>query len=121
MFRRIELIYQRGRQTYVPFNDETWPWNQESWPSDWKKTGLNSLGPILDMCGVRAPANIRTHKSIRFFFTEIGWKKAGRPILHLVKRREWDHRVLSVKEKSVDVVYRDDLQVAVRPRKTVKT
>ncbi len=117
MFRRIEIIYERGQTSFVPFNEETWPWEQARWPGNWRKTGLNSLGPILDLCGVRAPTEIRTHKNIRFFFTEDGWKRAGRPILHLVKQMGWDHRVLTIKERSVDVVYRDDLQVAVRPRK----
>lgn len=117
MFRRIELMYHRGHTEYVPFNDETWPWEQDLWPSDWKKTGINSLGPLLNAFGVCAPENIRTKKSIRFYFTELGWKRAGRPILRTIKQMNWDHRILSIKEKSVDIIYRDELQVAVRPRK----
>jgi hypothetical protein len=90
---------------------------QNLWPSDWKKTGINSLSPLLNSFGDSAPENIRTKKSIRFYLTELGWKKAGRPILKTIKQMKWDHRVLSIKEKSVDIIYRDELQVAVRPRK----
>jgi hypothetical protein len=119
MFRRIELIYQRGAVPFVPFNEDTWPCEQARWPSDWKKTGINSLGSLLNQYGVSAPADIRTHKGIRFYFTEAGWKQAGRLILQTIKREGWEHRVRSIKEKSVDVVYSDKLQVAIRPRRRV--
>ena len=105
------------RLSFVPFHEDTRPWEQKSWPNDWEKTGLNALGPILNMCGVRAPTKIRTHKSVRFFFTEVSWNKAGRRILHGIRGIRWDHRVISIKGKSVDIVFRDNLQVAVRPRR----
>lgn len=117
MFRRIELMYHRFHTDYVPFNDEKWPWEQNLWPRDRKKTGINSLGPLLNSFAVCAPDKIRTRKSIKFFFTELGWKRAGRLILKTIKQMKWDYRVLSIKEKSVDVVHRDELQEAVRPRK----
>ena len=55
MFRRIEVIYRRGHEAYVPFNDATWKIEQMSWGVEWVKFGLNSLGPALHACGVKAP------------------------------------------------------------------
>jgi len=114
VFRRVELIGRQNESWFLPFDEDIWPQ-----PGKWKKTGLNVylICVLLNRHGVRRPNKIRTHKSIRFFFTETGWEKAGRPILHTIKRWGLEHRVLRIKEKSVDVIYRDDLQVAVRPRR----
>lgn len=59
-------------------------------------------------------------KNCRFFFTEAGWRRYGRPAVTACQQTGQLYRVLSIKEKSVEVVYRDELQVAVRPKKKRK-
>ena len=107
MFRRFEILwrYRHWCDDYT-YRDE-----------GWAKFGLDCIGGYLQE--LKAP-NIKTHKAIRFYFTEAGWKKFSKRVL-----RELGYmgclphhvRVVTVKEDSVDVVYRDKYQVAVRPRK----
>lgn len=59
----------------------------------------------------------RFGRNSRFFFTERGWDRYGRGTVAACIRVDQQYRVVAVKEASVDVVYRDDLQVAVRPRR----
>ena len=59
----------------------------------------------------------RLNKNCRFYFTEQGWEQIGRKVIDACIRSGQEYRVISVKEKSVDVFYRDELQVAVRHRK----
>lgn len=116
MFRRIEIIYVIGRhKVSTPLTQL--PRKKYMWQDIWVKSGLNPFGFLLNFYGVNAPNNIHTNKKIKFFFTEKGWNKVGRQILKIVKQVKLQHRVLSIKEKSVDIIYRDKLQVAVRPRK----
>lgn len=124
MFRRIEVIYRSDLKTFAPYTFLIWQaiWECEpdycpSKRTKWFNLGLNFLGGLQKVCGVKAPRGLKTHKSMRFFFTENGWKSAGRTILKFIKHNGWQHRVISVKEGAVDVIYRDDLQVAVRPRR----
>ena len=96
MYRRIEMLiddYKGGimcSQTFEVF---------DSW-ADMK-------GPKGDGIG----------KNCRYFFTEYGWKKMGRKVIEACQRTNQEYRIIKVKEKSVDVVYKDEIQVAVRPRK----
>lgn len=115
MFRRIEIIYVIGRHK-VPTPLTQLPRKKIMWQDIWVKTGLNPLGLLLKFYGVKAPDDIHTNKRIKFFFTEKGWEIAGRKILKVIKHLEINYRVLSIKQKSVDVIYWDKLQVAVRPR-----
>lgn len=103
MFRRIEVITSKGR-----------------------KRGLNFIPDVLK--GLKAPDldNLTHCKRISFYFTEEGWRQIGRPAFHGLKGRGLfassgeeivDITVRSVKENAYDVFYRDELQVALRPRR----
>jgi hypothetical protein len=56
-------------------------------------------------------------RNCRFYFTEVGWRKYGRSTITVCQQTNQEYRVLRIKEKSVDVVYRDEYQVAVRAKK----
>lgn len=107
MFRRIEVVdcivlLESRRKTAIE--------------KIWRKRGLNfAAGYLMSELGLKAPdlQRPRGAKAIRFFFTEAGWKKVGRAVLHdLLRQKLYDTvRVIAIKEKSVDVIYRDTLQV----------
>ena len=67
--------------------------------------------------GMPSPRRVAIHPNCRFYFTEAGWRRYGRPAVIACQQYGYDYRVISVKEKSLDVIYRDDVQVAARPRK----
>ena len=121
MFRRIEVLYKKGSHSYHPSNDNTWHSEQAFWKTEWLKTGLNSLGPALNYYNVKAPTGIRTKKAVRFYFTEHGWKAAGRHILGFIKRNKWEHRVVAIKERDAEVIYQDEYQVVVRPKRRTRS
>ena len=107
MYRRIELI------------------ENAKFPSKDFKHGLCgvSLHPEADKV-INAWADIplpksskHLNKNCRFFFTEAGWKKYGSATLDACKKVRYQFRIITIKEKSVDVFYEDRYQVAVRPRK----
>jgi len=56
-------------------------------------------------------------KNVKFFFTEHGWDKLGRKTISACKKHNHRFRIIKVKEASVDVVYKDKFQVAVRFKK----
>jgi hypothetical protein len=56
----------------------------------------------------------------KFYFTEHGWREIGREVVTACKKRGQQYRVIRVKERDVDVVWRDryyDTEVAAQPRK----
>ena len=61
------------------------------------------------------------YKNCRFYFTEEGWRRYGRPTVAACQKAGQEYRVIRLKERSVDVMYRDECQVAVRPRKDQKS
>jgi hypothetical protein len=63
------------------------------------------------------PAPRRLSKNTRFYFTEAGWRQYGRPTVAACQTVGQRYRVIAIKERSVDVLYRDAVQVAVRPKK----
>lgn len=67
------------------------------------------------LCDLPGPKN--HHKNCRFYFTELGWNRYGRRILQGVLRCGQQVQVKTVKENSVEVMWKDKWQVAVRPRK----
>jgi len=68
--------------------------------------------------GMKAPGKkVFIPTKSRFFFTEQGWKLYGKYILGDIQTCGIKARVLSVKHRSVDVVYKDRWQVAVVKRK----
>lgn len=100
MFRRIELITKIGRAEF--------------------KMGLMTIcnaevagAWIDDLPGPKK----RLYKNCKFFFTERGWNEIGRNVVAACLSSGQRYRVISVKERSVDVIYGDKYQVAVRPLK----
>ncbi len=83
------------------------------------KTGLMGFGnEVVNEAWVYMPSPKRfIGRNCRFYFTEEGWRRYGRPTITACQQTNQKYRVLSIKENSVDVVYRDEYQAAVRPRK----
>lgn len=103
MFRRIELI-DTGHYLSVPYDGP---------PS---KVGAGTLlGAYFTEMNLKAPKNL--HKNVKFYFTEFGWDMYGRKLLRLAAQDRFEIKIKAIKEKSVDVFYRDTWQVAVRLRK----
>lgn len=57
----------------------------------------------------------RISKNCRFYFTEKGWNHYGRGIVKACQKVGQEYRVIRIKENSVDVFYKDEMQVVVRP------
>jgi len=72
---------------------------------------------ISPACAGLAPPGKKIGKNCRFYFTEKGWEKYGRATVAACQRVGQRYRVICIKEKPVDVFYRDEYQVAVRPRR----
>ena len=125
MYRRIELIDEMSAEDYRVFieslrqsaSDPDVDLERE-YPRFWK-TGLMGYGnpavwdAWLDMNSPRRPVN----RNARFYFTEEGWRRYGRKTIEVCQQVGQRYRVLRVKESAVDVIYRDEFQVAVRPKK----
>lgn len=58
-----------------------------------------------------------TGKNNRYYFTELGWREIGRDIVSICHRDGIRIRVIRVKERSVDVMVGDELEVATRIRR----
>lgn len=108
MYRRI--------QTYYPTDPSYW----DPWDSKQKLRGC-ALGPQMNQLGLRAPQlhiQYRGHRrSVKFYFTEEGWYKIGRHLLGEAKKAGMAVQVISVKERNIDIYYRDRYQVAGRIKK----
>ena len=115
MFRRIEWIGE------VPIDD--WLTESEENIADFGftryfKYGITQAleGDVLRAWGeINVPRRAINH-NCRFYFTEAGWKRYGRPTVAACRKCNVVYRVLAVKEHSVEVIYRDEWQVAVRPK-----
>lgn len=55
--------------------------------------------------------------NVRFYFTEEGRRQYGRKTFETCQKVGQRYCVIRIKENSVDVVYRDEVQVAVRPKR----
>jgi len=121
VFRRIELINGLGADEYdnmiqaLERNGET---IDKDLTRYWK-TGLMGFGnEVVTEAWVHMPSPKRSlYKNCRFYFTEAGWRRFGRSTIIACQKTNQEYRVLRIKEKSVDVVYRDEYQVAVRPKR----
>lgn len=84
----------------------------------WKQglMGLSRHGAVV-RAWIAMPAPRRLSKNTRFYFTEEGWRRYGRPTVAACQTVGQRYRVIAIKERSVDVLYRDAVQVAVRPKK----
>lgn len=114
MFRRIELIEtgKRWNGTRHDFKHGLCGISYHPDPNDYV---------FKAWAGIPLPKSSRhLNKNCRFFFTEAGWKKYGSETLDACKRVNYNFRIKTIKEKSVDVFYKDKYQVAVRPRKGIK-
>lgn len=101
MFRRIELIEEERYKHGI------------CGPSH---ASIEFVEVWLDMTGPK-----HLHKNCKFYFTEYGWEIYGRRMLAaLGKCDETRCRVLAVKERAVDIFYRDAVQVAVRARRACR-
>jgi hypothetical protein len=121
VFRRIELINGLGADEYDNMI-QALERNGERIDKDltrYWKTGLMGFGnEVVTEAWVQMPSPKRSlYKNCRFYFTEAGWRRFGRPTISACQKTNQEYRVLRIREKSVDVVYRDEYQVAVRPRK----
>jgi hypothetical protein len=121
VFRRIELIDQMSAEIYdnmIKAMQERGEGIDKSLTRFWK-SGLMGFGhELVTEAWIQMNNPRRTlFKNCRFYFTEAGWRQYGRPTVRACQQTDQQYRVISIKEHSVDVVYRDEFQVAVRPKK----
>jgi len=112
MLRRIELIWE------FPLSER-----HEDLRDRFFKSGLCGLTTeeIVDAWeGLPAPKQ-RIPENCRFYFTEAGWEMFGRAVVAACqlseKKYNIRYRVVCIKENDVDVVYRDEWQVAGQPKR----
>jgi hypothetical protein len=121
VFRRIELIDQISAESYdnlVKAMQERGEAIDKSLTRFWK-SGLMGFGyePVTEAWIQLNSPRRALFKNYRFYFTEAGWRQYGRPTIRACQQTGQQYRVIRIKEHSVDVVYRDEFQVAVRPKK----
>ena len=121
MFRRIELIHQLIPKEYRAFLKTLGQSGSDGQPlpiRSWKSglMGISYVGVAEAWADINAPRRA-LYKNCRFYFTEEGWKRYGRPTVAACQKAEQQYRVIRIKERSVEVMYRDEFQVAVRARK----
>jgi len=109
MYRRIELIQE-------PFTILNRDGEIVYWPA--VKAGL--MGPSLlevmeSWTDKLAAPKHRIPSNARFYFTEKGWDQIGRYVVAAAQRSGQQYRVLAIKEKSLNVIFRDEFQVAGQP------
>jgi hypothetical protein len=78
------------------------------------------LSGMMDRLGIHPPRRLDNRK-VRFYFTEKGWRQAGRVIAVEARERGHTVRVIRRKEPNVSqVVFRDELQLAVLPSRRAR-
>jgi hypothetical protein len=121
MFRRIELIHEMDDETYASVlrnlqaqGDIT---EEDLKELRFLKSGIVGFGneTMWDAWVHMPNPNRAINRNVRFYFTEEGWRRYGRPTITACQQIGQKYRVLRIKENAVDVVYRDVVQVAVRP------
>ena len=125
MFRRIELFNEMSEEQYRKFIEAARPsiddpdYHLEKEIPRFRKSGLVGFGePVVWDAWVQMNSPSRPiNKNVRFYFTEEGWRRYGRKTIEVCQQVGQRYRVLRIKENAVDVVYRDEFQVAVRPRR----
>jgi hypothetical protein len=105
MFRRIELIHE------LPAQAGELPLRMKSGIMGWGKV------EVFDAWAKMNNPRRDVHRNSRFYFTEAGWRKYGRATVAACQFHGQGYRVLRIKESAVDVIYRDEWQVAVRPKR----
>ncbi len=125
MFRRIELIHEQGAEEYNAViratarhggisEDEA-----RSLVARFRKTGVMGVGNdvVFAAWGDMPIPRHEVNKNCRFFFTEESWQRYGRATIAACQQTGQPYRMVRIKEHAVEVIYRDAVQVAVRPRK----
>jgi hypothetical protein len=99
-------------------------------PTGWPADGQvflsgpgRALGDFMEEVRLPEPRKLRKRRTatlksrrVRFFFTEVGWRKCGCKVLAEARRRGHSVRVIRRKDpNSSQVVFRDRFQVAVLP------
>lgn len=104
MYRRIQLIHHITREngTVEHFMHGL--------------CGLSTDEVAEGWFGLHAPRKA-IYKNVRFYFTEAGWEKYGRNTVAACIRSGQDYRVLAVEEHEVDVLFKDEHQVCIRPKR----
>lgn len=83
-------------------------------------TNSHILSGMMDRLGIHPPARLDNQKT-RFYFTEKGWREAGRRIAVEARDRGHAVRVIRLKEPhESQVVYRDEMQIAMLPSRRKK-
>ena len=80
-------------------------------------TACAELSKLMDEFGLDGPKV--SNKRARFYFTERGWRTAGRRLAS--EARKHGHKAKCIRRKNPlksQVIYRDELQVAILPRKS---
>ena len=121
MFRRIELIHQGSASSDRRPIDAA---IRRGYPVDpalrrfWKSGLMTPANDavVAAWAGMNRPRRA-IFRNCRFYFTEEGWRRYGRATIAACQQSGQGYRVIRVKERSVDVVYRDKVQVAARNRK----
>ena len=128
MYRRIELIDEMNAEDYEAFiesmrqsvSDPDVDLERE-YPRFWKTVLVGCGNPEVWDAWVEMKSPRReVNRTARFSFTEEGWRRYGRKTIQICQQVGQRYRVLRIKESSVDVIYRDEFQVAVRPKKKSK-
>jgi hypothetical protein len=113
MFRRIELIFPRGKTTYPDGTVQNWPEEKRGLLTGWGAMADTWFGKL------RGPDR-PIPRNAKFYFTEHGWREIGRKVAAACKKERQQFRIIRVKERDVEVVWRDlyyDTEVAAQPRK----
>jgi hypothetical protein len=77
------------------------------------------VGELLDENGIKSPDI--SNRRARFYLTQAGWDKIGRRLAAEAKRHGRSVKVIRRKDpKESQVVYRDELQIAVLPARVEK-
>jgi hypothetical protein len=133
MFRRIELIGETSVELHdfiiKDMQEHGDPIHQRDLSRFWK-SGLMGGGasatatipveravPVAEAWHQLKAPRRALFKNCRFYFTETGWRRYGRPTVRALQQTGQKYRVIRINEHSVEVVYRDEFQVAVRPKK----
>ena len=77
-------------------------------------------GPVVSAWieALLGPSRSGLPSNCRFYFTEKGWRKAGRKVIEAAQQTGLEYRVVAIKETDAQVVWRDkvrDYEVAVQP------
>lgn len=110
MFRRIELISPRVTLEKKDGILEVWPALKGG------LCGMTTCEEVIDawIHKLRSP-KVGLPENTRFYFTETGWDEIGREVIAACQRNGQEYRVIARKENDLDVVYRDEYQVAGQP------